>query len=374
MKRIPLIFCIMATAMIALTGCSTTSSDDADISIVSGTESSTTEESSSEPDSSADDSSSSESDSSSSAPENSSVPESGSSSAGNSTSSAAPGQSATSNASTPAAGTTSSAANTQKSAKERAQGVYAANELDIQDWSTPAVNLTAGLNQMSFIDEDGYILAFYNPVNASALTTKLKNQGFYDSRDIKIGAVKAFNDYRGVETDVINIQKLDSNMENYICYRYDADKDSFTEFFVPVNGSGSSTTGSSGSGSSNSSSSSSQNHPSTESDDLYEAIELVNEYREENGLPALTIESDLMDLAAIRAEELTESYSHERPDGTHVTSLGYAEIITIRSSAAKAIQSWKDSPDHNDILLSERYGGVGIGCYNDHWAMLFSKA
>ena len=268
-------------------------------------------------------------------------------------------------AATSNSGTTVAAANTNKSAKERAQAVYAANELDIKDWNTPAVNFTAAINQMYFADEDGNVLAYYNPTNAAALTSKLKNQGFYDSRDTKIGAVKAFNDYRGVETDVVNIHLLDDKMENYICYRYDSKTDSFSEFLIPVDGSGSAeTTNPDNNGNSNTSSSA----------DLEEAIELVNEYRVENGLTALEVESDLMDLAAIRAEELADNYSHERPDGSHVTSLGYAEIITIRNSASKAIQSWKDSSEHNKIMLSERYGGVGVGCYNGHWVMLFSKA
>ena len=358
MKRIPLIFCIMATAMIALPGCSTTSSDDADISIVSGTESSTTEESSSEPDSSADDSSSSESDSSSSAPENSSVPESGSSSAGNSTSSTA-------------SSSQNTVSNTNKSAKERAQALFATGKLEILDWNTPAVAFSGAMDRMTLQDADRNIIAFFYPSNVNSMESDLKANGFYDSQDINNGWVKAFNDYRGLETGLVNNLILDDSMTNYICYRYDASTDSFTEVLIPVNGSGSSTDSSS---SDSSSSSSAQDKPSSESGDVYEAIELVNEYREENGLPALTVDSDLMDLAAIRAEELTDNYSHERPDGSHVTSLGYAEIITIRSSAAKAIQSWKDSPDHNKILLSERYGGVGVGCYNGHWAMLFSKA
>ena len=371
MKRIPLIFCIMATAMIALTGCSTTSSDDADTSIVSGTESSTTEEISSEPDSSADDSSSSESDSSSSAPENSSVPESGSSSAGNSTSSTA-------------SSSQSTVSNTNKSAKERAQGVYAASELDIKDWNTPAVNFTAGMNQMCFTDEEGYILALYTPVNAADLTSKLKNQGFYDSRDTKIGAVKAFNDYRGVETDIVNIQKLDNDMENYICYRYDASTDSFTEVLIPVNGSGSSTDSSS----SDSSNSSSDSHNSSESSidvDEYanEMVDLANAERKKAGVPEVSKDSKLMELAAMRAEELATSYSHTRPNGEGDQYTGEPDYEWVmcnigrgQKTPSEVVSDWMNSSGHKRNMLYEGHDSVGAGCYQDsngkwYWCIMF---
>lgn len=266
-------------------------------------------------------------------------------------------------------GTTAAAANTNKSAKERAQALFAADKLDIMDWNAPAIAISAALNQMFFEDADGNIIAYFTPADVNNMTSNLKAHGFYDSRDLNIGWVKAFNDYRGVKTNLINNHTLDDNMENYICYRYDANTDSFSEVLIPVDGSGST-------GASNTENSSGNNESvnTTSSADLDEAIELVNEYREENGLSALEVESDLMDLAAIRAEELADNYSHKRPDGSDVTSLGYAEIITIRGSATKAIQSWKDSSAHNKIMLSERYGGVGVGCYNGHWVMLFSKA
>ena len=366
MKRIPLIFCIMATAMIALSGCSTTSSDDADTSIVSGTESSTTEEISSEPDSSTDDSSSSESDSSSSAPENSSVPESGSSSAGNSTSSTA-------------SSSQNTVSNTNKSAKERAQGVYAACELDIKDWNTPAVNFTAAMNQMYFADEDGNVLAYYNPTNAAALTSKLKNQGFYDSRDTKIGAVKAFNDYRGVKTDVVNIHLLDDKMENYICYRYDAKTDSFSEFLVPVDGSGSEVANS---GESHNSSNGSESNSDWE-ELANEMVNLANSERKKAGVPEVSIDSNLMDLAAMRAEELATSYSHTRPNGEGDQYTGEPDYEWVmcnigrgQKTPSEVISDWMNSSGHKRNMLYAGHDSVGAGCYQDangkwYWCIMF---
>lgn len=266
-------------------------------------------------------------------------------------------------------GTTAAAANTNKSAKERAQALFATGKLEVLDWKTPAVAFSGAMDRMTLQDEDRNIIAFFYPANVNNMESDLKANGFYDSQDISNGWVKAFNDYRGLRTELVNNLVLDDSMTNYICYRYDANTDSFSKVLIPVDGSGSTEA-------SNTENSSGNNESvnTTFSADLDEAIELVNEYREENGLSALEVESDLMDLAAIRAEELADNYSHKRPDGSDVTSLGYAEIITIRGSATKAIQSWKDSSAHNKIMLSERYGGVGVGCYNGHWVMLFSKA
>lgn len=371
MKRIPLIFCIMATVMIALTGCSTTSSDDADTSIVSGTESSTTEESSSEPDSSADDSSSSESDSSSSAPENSSVPESGSSSAGSSTSSTA-------------SSSQNTVSNTNKSAKERAQALFATGKLEILDWNTPAVAFSGAMDRMTLQDADRNIIAFFYPSNVNSMESDLKANGFYDSQDINNGWVKAFNDYRGLETGLVNNLILDDSMTNYICYRYDASTDSFTEVLIPVNGSGSSTDSSS----SDSSNSSSDSHNSSESSidvDEYanEMVDLANAERKKAGVPEVSKDSKLMELAAMHAEELATSYSHTRPNGEGDQYTGEPDYEWVMCNIGRGqktpnevVSDWMNSSGHKRNMLYEGHDSVGAGCYQDsngkwYWCIMF---
>ena len=46
-----------------------------------------------------------------------------------------------------------------------------------------------------------------------------------------------------------------------------------------------------------------------------EAAALTNQFRQENGLPALQMAPVLLDLSAQRAEELSQTYGHNRPDG-----------------------------------------------------------
>ena len=276
----------------------------------------------------------------------------------------------------------------QMSEKERAEALMKLMDLEVLDWVTPANELTAGMNQFIFSCSDfnnsGSIIAYINGSDWGE--DDLKAYGYYYPEASILGWVKAFNDYRGVETDVVVYGGLDDSLENWYGYQYDEASDSFEEVLIPVGGNGSTTSDSNKatdettSGSKNEGNSGSKieepindSASSSTSVSLDDAIKLVNEHRVANGLSELVVDDNLMDLAAVRAEELTEDYSHTRPDGTSVTSLGYAEIITKRDSAATAIQSWKDSAAHNKIMLSERYASVGVGYSDGYWAMLFSK-
>lgn|GEM_PF-3482862 len=109
-----------------------------------------------------------------------------------------------------------------------------------------------------------------------------------------------------------------------------------------------------------------------------EIIRLVNNKRAEVGLHELEVDSSLMDHAAIRAEELSISYSHVRPNGTKETS---ECIVMRRKSAAEAFQAWMDSDSHRTAILNENgrynYNYIGAGCYRDekgvlYWVITFS--
>lgn len=48
-------------------------------------------------------------------------------------------------------------------------------------------------------------------------------------------------------------------------------------------------------------------------------VELTNAERKKRGLHPLEVDDKLMELAQVRAEEVSTKYSHERPDGTRVS-------------------------------------------------------
>lgn len=112
--------------------------------------------------------------------------------------------------------------------------------------------------------------------------------------------------------------------------------------------------------------------------DVYEAIELINQERVKAGLSELEIDETLMEMAAVRAEELVWGYSqepqkaHTRPDGSDWSTIfsgsgetGYAnENAAAGNSTAEAtIDQWMNSSGHKANILSKEIGRIGVGHY-----------
>ncbi|MBU5435328.1 CAP domain-containing protein [Pseudoflavonifractor sp. MSJ-37] len=119
-----------------------------------------------------------------------------------------------------------------------------------------------------------------------------------------------------------------------------------------------------------------------------EVLRLVNEARAAEGLSALTTRDDLTAVAQLRAEELTEHYSHTRPDGTSCfTALDEAgiscrtfgeNIAAGYTTPAAVVDGWMNSPGHyaNIMNASFRYLGVGYAydadcTYGHYWSQVF---
>lgn len=114
-------------------------------------------------------------------------------------------------------------------------------------------------------------------------------------------------------------------------------------------------------------------------DDALEVVRLVNEEREKQGLEPLDVDENLMELARIRAEELEEKFSHERPDGTHAAQVfsGGENIAGDYTSPSAVMEAWMGSEGHRANILRERFHYIGVGCYQDtngdlYWVQLFS--
>jgi uncharacterized protein YkwD len=120
-----------------------------------------------------------------------------------------------------------------------------------------------------------------------------------------------------------------------------------------------------------------------------EVFDLVNEAREEEGLPALEHDDTLDKAAAIRAEELSELFSHTRPDGTgFYTVLGVEKNYNYAENGGSSgenptdqMKGWMKSEGHrtNILDLNEKgYTKIGIGVFQaDHgkmyWCQLFYR-
>ncbi|MCC8079627.1 MAG: S-layer homology domain-containing protein [Oscillospiraceae bacterium] len=108
-------------------------------------------------------------------------------------------------------------------------------------------------------------------------------------------------------------------------------------------------------------------------------IENINDWREENGLKRLQTLWFMNEACMVRAEEISVSFSHTRPDGRTSgtvyedlfgTELGKVENIvanveavskTLSEAADALFENWKGSSGHNTNILSDNeYIGCGI--------------
>ena len=105
-----------------------------------------------------------------------------------------------------------------------------------------------------------------------------------------------------------------------------------------------------------------------------EILELVNEYRAENGIEPLELNDTLCSLASIRAKEASIKWSHERPNGTryysvfmdyNVTWASYVgENLGCRFSSAKQIvDAWIASDGHRANLLDDKFNNIGMAIF-----------
>lgn len=111
-----------------------------------------------------------------------------------------------------------------------------------------------------------------------------------------------------------------------------------------------------------------------------EAFEQVNRARTESGLSELVWSEELAAAAEVRAQELHQSFSHTRPDGspwwTANSELVYGENIAKGyQSADSVVTAWMESSDHKENILYSGFESIGIAVYNVdgkwYWAQEF---
>ena len=115
---------------------------------------------------------------------------------------------------------------------------------------------------------------------------------------------------------------------------------------------------------------------------------LLNELRASYGISAVNWNpnSDLQTAARIRAQEISQLFSHDRPDGsscfTAIRQAGVryrtcGENIAMGTNldAERAMELWTDSPGHFENMVDGRFKEVGIASFrageNVYWVQLF---
>ena len=110
-----------------------------------------------------------------------------------------------------------------------------------------------------------------------------------------------------------------------------------------------------------------------------EVIRLTNIEREKAGLDPLVEDSTAMEYAQIRAEELTVSFSHTRPNGESkiVDGMSFLENAARgQTTPEDVVDSWMNSEGHRAALLRDYsdYGNrMGTGCYVENGTIYWTQ-
>lgn len=108
-------------------------------------------------------------------------------------------------------------------------------------------------------------------------------------------------------------------------------------------------------------------------------LDMVNSFRQENGLNALTWNEKLADASKIRAAEASICWSHQRPNGqewyTVSNSVKGENLAKGYNTAEDVFQAWLDSPSHRENILWPKFNSVYVSYFEAEngwfWSMEF---
>jgi uncharacterized protein YkwD len=93
----------------------------------------------------------------------------------------------------------------------------------------------------------------------------------------------------------------------------------------------------------------------------------VNAHRADNGFSALKESASLTDTASTRALEISNTYSHYRPDGTLCLNSMYelyGENLACGFNKSELVfRAWKKSTAHNNNMLNTEYKTMGVAVF-----------
>ena len=123
---------------------------------------------------------------------------------------------------------------------------------------------------------------------------------------------------------------------------------------------------------SNSSNSGNTSNTSTLSNDEKEVFDLINKQRTNNGLSALKIDTEVLNVARVKAKDMVDNnyFSHNSPtygspfDMLKSFKVSYktaGENIAGNSSNSAAVTAWMNSSGHKANILNSAFNYTGIG-------------
>lgn len=114
-------------------------------------------------------------------------------------------------------------------------------------------------------------------------------------------------------------------------------------------------------------------------------VELVNEERAKAGLNPITLDAAASNAAMIRSQEIVNSFSHTRPNGSSFSTALKEQGISYRRageniawgqrSPEQVMEGWMNSSGHRANILGESFTHIGVGYYQEngvnYWTQLF---
>lgn len=118
-----------------------------------------------------------------------------------------------------------------------------------------------------------------------------------------------------------------------------------------------------------------------------QVIDLVNQERAKEGLPALKYNEKVAKAALVRAKETESVFDHTRPNGSSFSTAltengvvfnGAGENIAYgQKSPEEVMKGWMNSPGHRANIMNKNYTSIGVGYYENangvkYWTQLFT--
>ncbi|XKG66935.1 CAP domain-containing protein [Mesobacillus maritimus] len=128
-----------------------------------------------------------------------------------------------------------------------------------------------------------------------------------------------------------------------------------------------------------------QQAPAGISQAAQQVIDLTNEQRKQNGLPALQADTQLSGVAQMKSEDMRQNgyFSHTSPthgspfdmmrdQGVSYKTAG-ENIAQGQPTPQEVVKAWMDSPGHRKNILSSDFTHIGVGYDSSghHWTQMF---
>ncbi len=118
-----------------------------------------------------------------------------------------------------------------------------------------------------------------------------------------------------------------------------------------------------------------------------EVLRLINQQRSKAGLSGFTTNQTLSSAANKRAQEILQSFSHTRPNGTGFSTVLKEYKISYNTAGENiaygqktpqiVVNAWMNSPGHRANILNGKFKKIGIGVYQKngqyYWTQEFTN-